>query len=467
MGPIYGIIKLTWKAAFRYRLFLVAAALLIGAVVLLPMLIKDDGTARGFTQILLTYTLSAITLLLGFATLWLSCGVLASDIEGCQLQMVAVKPIPRWQIWLGKWLGVVTLDAALLGLAGGAVYGLLMYRAGQLPENQQDVLRREVFVARGSLTEPVPDLQPVIDAELASRVGAVNTNDMDFQFVRQQLEAAIKANYQIVRPGYVRNWSIPVGLAGNVIGNEPIFLRFRFYGTDTNALAEQLCEWRVGTEAKNVKSFQKRVAANTFHEERVDLRSLGPDTTINDLLDEDGNLSVQFTNRDESAVVFPLEDGLEVLYREGSFGLNYIRGLLIILFWLSLLAALGLAAASYMSFPVACFVTLGMLLVALSSGTIAMTVAEGSIMGWNRATGQPISRTFDLVLMPVFRLILWLVTIVQGFSPVENLSSGRSITWWTLLRAFTQIVVILGGLFAAAGMILLNRRELATAPSNQ
>lgn len=467
MSPLFSVIKLTWKAAFRYRLFLAAAGLLLGAVVLLPMLIKDDGTARGFTQILLTYTLSVITVLLGFATLWLSCGVLASDIEGCQLQMVAVKPIPRWQIWLGKWLGVVTLNATLLALAGGSVYGLLKVRAGRLADDQQQILRSEVFVARGSLKEPIPDIQSVVDRALADRIDEINTNDMDFYYVRQQLEEGIKAQYQVVPPGFVRNWKIPVGLASASIGSEPIFLRFRFYGVDTNAASDQLCQWMVGSEAKNIRSNQKLLAANTFHEVPVDPEAIGPGVTVGDMLDDEGNLVVQFTNRDQSPVLFPLEDGLEVLYREGSFEVNYVRGLLIILFWLSLLAALGLAAASYMSFPVACFFSIAMLIVALSGGSIATTVAQGTVMGLDHDSGQPISRTFDFVLIPLFKLLLWLVNMVQGFSPVESLSSGRSITWGSLTRAFFQIVVVLGGLVATVGMLLLNRRELATAQSNQ
>src|SRR6267154_3213419 len=121
MQRLLAIAWLTWKAAFRFRLFIVLAVLLLAAVVGLPILIKDDGTARGFTQILLTYTLSTITGLLGISTLWLACGTLARDIEECQMQMVAVKPIARWQIWLGKWLGLIMLDAALLTVAGGSV----------------------------------------------------------------------------------------------------------------------------------------------------------------------------------------------------------------------------------------------------------------------------------------------------------------------------------------------------------
>ena len=137
MQRIVAIAWLTWKAAFRFRLFLVIAVLLLVSVVGLPLLIKDDGTARGFTQILLTYTLGVITGLLGLSTLWLACGTLARDIEECQIQVVAVKPIARWQIWLGKWLGILSLNAALLALSGASVYGLLQWRATKLPAAEQ------------------------------------------------------------------------------------------------------------------------------------------------------------------------------------------------------------------------------------------------------------------------------------------------------------------------------------------
>ena len=129
MQQLLAIVSLTWKAAFRYRLLWVVTSLLLLAVIGLPLLIKDDGTAEGFAQILITYTLSAVTALLGFCTLWLACGTLARDVEDCQMQMVAVKPIARWQIWLGKWLGILTLNAALLAVAGGSIYGLLEWRA--------------------------------------------------------------------------------------------------------------------------------------------------------------------------------------------------------------------------------------------------------------------------------------------------------------------------------------------------
>src|SRR6476469_7062275 len=106
MQRLLAISRLTIRAAFRFKLVLLLSLILVGMVVLLPLIIKDDGTARGFAKLLLTYTLSLITALLGFATLWLACGTVARDVEECQIQMVVVKPVARWQIWLGKWLGI-------------------------------------------------------------------------------------------------------------------------------------------------------------------------------------------------------------------------------------------------------------------------------------------------------------------------------------------------------------------------
>src|SRR5688572_6831863 len=117
MKRIRGIAWLSTKAALRYKLFWALAIVLLCAVVLLPVLIKDDGTARGFTQILLTYCLGSITAILGISTLWLSCGALAREIEEAQIQLVCVKPIARWQVWLGKWLGLLFLNTVLLGMS--------------------------------------------------------------------------------------------------------------------------------------------------------------------------------------------------------------------------------------------------------------------------------------------------------------------------------------------------------------
>src|SRR5205814_10477934 len=188
MQQLLAIAGLTWKAAFRFRLFWVLAVLLLGSVVLLPLLLKDDGTAQGFTQILLTYTLGSITTLLGFATLWLACGTLARDVEECQMQMVAVKPIARWEIWLGKWTGIMLMNLLLLAVSGAAVYFLMQWRARQLPPEAQENLRNEVLVARGSLKPSVNTaaIEAEVERQLQERLKDSTVAAMDRDFVRKQ-----------------------------------------------------------------------------------------------------------------------------------------------------------------------------------------------------------------------------------------------------------------------------------------
>jgi len=424
-------------------------------------LIKDDGTARGFTQILLTYTLSVITALLGLSTLWLSCGTLARDIEECQMQVVAVKPVARWQIWLGKWLGILLLNAALLALSGAGVYGLLQWRATKLPAAEQTILRNEVLVARGSLKQENPG--PEIDAEtgrlLQERLKTSPVTTADLPEVRRQIREQVKAEYQIVPPGYSRVWQIGLGLKKHYLRSQPLRLRIKFNAADKSPSGTFVGRWQAGVPQKTKLwvSEPMSLAPDTFHEFEIPAG----------LFDETGTLTIIFVNQNNTALLFPLDEGMVVLYREGGFGLNFARGLAIIGCWMALLAALGLASASFLSFPVAAFFSLSLLTLAWSSGTLANVVSEGTLMGYNPESGVRGHSVMDAAVIPVFRAALSVINLAKDFSPIDSLSSGRSISWGELGAAFAQIVLLLGGITGLIGMAIFSRRELATAQGNQ
>jgi hypothetical protein len=458
MQRLFAITWLTWKAAFRFRLFLVLAVLLLATVVCLPILIKDDGTARGFAQILLTYTLSVITALLGLSTLWLACGTLARDIEECQMQVVATKPIARWQIWLGKWLGIMSLNAALLALSGACVYGLLQWRAAKLPAAEQTVLRQQVLVARGS-AKPANNeaaLEAEADRILAARLKRSIVNKADVPDVRKQILELLRADLQLVPPGYTREWRIHLGLAKTFLRDKPLQLRVKFNAAQKSASGTFLAMWQVGVPEKTLlwnTTVPMSLAPDTFHEFQIPAN----------LYDDQGVLTIDFANPNDTSLLFPLVDGIEVLYPEGSFALNFARGLGIIFCWMALLAALGLMAASFLTFPVAAFFSLAMVVMVLSSGVLAEAVEAGTVVGGNGETGVMGRSPVDMVLIPSFKVILTVVTLVKFHSPVDALSSGRSITWTELGSAFGGIVLLLGGGFGGIGILLFNRRELATA----
>jgi len=459
---LFAIAGLTLKAAFRFRLVQILAVLLLGAVIGFPLIIKHDGTARGFTQILLTYTLGAIIALLGFATLWLACGTLARDIEECQMQVVAVKPIARWEIWLGKWAGIMLLNLLLLAISGAAVFFLMQWRARRLPPEAQAQLRAEVLVARASIKPAVVDksaIEAEVERQLQERLKDSKVAAMDRDFVRKQIRERVKAQFQVVPPGTTHRWIIRAGLFKDRLHDQPLQLRIKFFVAQSAGSGTYFGAWEVGPPNRRRYGLENpSLAADTFHEFPLPAN----------LLDENGDLVVDFLNYNDTALFFPLDDGLEVLYPESGFGLNFVRGLGIIGCWLALLAAIGLFAASFLSFPVAAFVSLGILVVGLSSGTVKQVVEEGGIAAINHETGRVDNPTLvDLVALPIFRGLLTLIDLVQGFSPIDALSTGRSVSWSELARAIAQIIFLMGGIFAAAGIVSFTRRELATAQGTQ
>ena len=457
MKRILAIAGLTWKSAFRYKLFWILAALLLSAVVGLPLLLKDDGTAKGLVQILLTYTLGAVASLLGIATLWLACGTMARDVEECQMQMVTVKPISRWQVWIGKWLGILGLNAMLLALAGASVFILLQWRSSHLPADEQKILHNEIFVARASIKEPPRDLRPQIEMALKEQIKKLHPDDSQLPELRRQITEQIRAIDTDVPPQFRRTWLIDLHTLSRKTKESPFRARVKFHTANPNSEATYATLWRIGpAESQNPAWIQEVLPPDSFQEFEVPAH----------MLDEKDRLDVELYNGNDISLMFPIEDGFELLYYENTFGVNFIRGLMIIFCWLALLAAIGLAAASYLSFPVAAFASMAILLMGLSSSTIQSVVEQGTIVGYDSASGGYGHSPVDIFLVPVFRGLFKIIQLVESFSPIDFLSTGRSITWGMLGLAVAQIVVFLGGFFCAVGILLFSRRELATAQGN-
>jgi hypothetical protein len=335
---------------------------------------------------------------------------------------------------------------------------LLQWRATRLPADQQKILRNEVLVARGS-AKPA-SLDKEIQAEtgrlLRERLQKNPGLKADIIEVRRQILEQIKAEYQIVPPAYVHEWEIDLGSMRRVTNGQPVYLRIKFNAADRSTSGTFEGRWRVGVPRKTQlwHSEVMSLAPDTFHEFQAPA-----------YFDDKGVMTVAFANANNTALLFPLEDGIEVLYPQGGFGLNFMRGVGIIFCWMALLATLGLASASFLSFPVAAFLSLGVLTLALSSGTISNAVTEGTLMGYNSETGRSGHSAVDIVAIPIFRGVLEVINLAKNFSPIDALSTGRSVSWEDLARAFGQIVLLLGGCIGLVGIIVFSRRELATAQS--
>jgi hypothetical protein len=466
MKKIWPIVTLTLKSAFKFKVVTMMTVALLTIVVILPLIIKNDGTARGFIQIILTYSLFTTMALLGLANVWLSCGILAREIEECQLQLVVVKPIARWQIWLGKWIGIMLINAILLGIAGSGIYASTIVRAKSLPPDQQNILKNEVLVSRRAIKEPPPDISALVEQayqEQLQKLGLQSQSDK--ALLRRHIEEQAKAEFQIVPGAYVRRWQINLGRNKDSLADKPIYIRTKFYsavrsfeGSAFGPMAYNTL-WQIGPpDSPKMWRTNMSLAAETFHEFQIPPN----------LFDDNGVLTIDFINPNDETLLFPLEDGMEVLCYEGGFTINFCRGLLILLFWLGLLSAIGLCASSFLSFPVAVFFSFALLFIGFSSGTMSEIVQEGGITNINQDTGTVTNPSIiDKLAVAVFGSLLKVLNLVKAFSPIDSLSAGRSISWTELAQALLNVVIIMGGFFAIVGISIFQKRELAAAQSSQ
>ncbi len=143
---IRAIARITLAEAIRAKIALLFIVLLVITLPVLCLTARGDGTIKGQVQMFVGYAIGLTSLYLTLLTIFFSSRTLAAEIASQQIHILATKPVPRWQILLGKWFGVIVLDLLLVGFAVAFTYGgtrWIVYRF------ERDL--RQELVARGGL----------------------------------------------------------------------------------------------------------------------------------------------------------------------------------------------------------------------------------------------------------------------------------------------------------------------------
>src|SRR5262249_595623 len=85
---------------------------------------------REIVRTMLTLGLYAIDLLTVIMAVLTSLGTISGEIASGTIQAVATKPVHRWQVLLGKWLGFVAMLAGYLAIMVGGVNLLTHFMGG-------------------------------------------------------------------------------------------------------------------------------------------------------------------------------------------------------------------------------------------------------------------------------------------------------------------------------------------------
>lgn len=153
MRGIWTLARHTFAQALRMKVAGVFLLLLALALGVMPFAMRGDGTLAGRVRTLLAYGMGVTAVLLSLVTIFVSTSVITSDVRQKQIFSVVTKPLSRWQYVLGRWFGIILLNAVLLTAAMGVIYAVSQYLRGGEALNPTDrrAVETEVFSARAKV----------------------------------------------------------------------------------------------------------------------------------------------------------------------------------------------------------------------------------------------------------------------------------------------------------------------------
>lgn len=456
MRRIWAIAKITLAEAMRTRVAVAFILLLAGMMTLLITTAKGDGTLSGKIQMFMSYSLDLTYFLLAILAVFLSCQTLAGEITSQRINSLISKPIARWQILLGKYLGVALLAGLLMSISAGTTYGIIKYRTTVqgLDKEEKFKLANQVLVARRNVLPPIPDVSKQVEElyERARKDGEL-PEDLPASQIRKMLSNQLILPTRTVSPRQSRSWTI-TGLTQPKSGDVVITLRFKYEPSHNTQAMPQfglygntiVGRWIIGKPTSpNAYRWEGTKTYRTPHEINIPINAIEPD----------GTLMLTFVNLDprDVSVHFPLKDGMEVLYRVGSFAPNFIRTTLAMFLPVLFLIAVALTAATFLSFPVASLVSLTIFFIGISSGFMV------------EAMGLDKSLEADATIWTIIQYVVGYAAInvvpnLNAGSLSSLMIDGREVSW-TLVGLMTLKMVIIGaGIVGVVGIAIFQRREL-------
>jgi len=453
MHSIWAVATNTIKQALRMK---IAAVFIILLIVLLPVMgvaMTGDGTLKGRLQTFVSYGLSLTSFLLCLLTIIVAIYSLTSDIDQRQIYTVLTKPIRRSQLLLGKLLGVILLDVALLVLFSAIIYGITIYtpKFYNATEAELAQVENEFYTARAALTPPEVD----VTREVLDTYGKLEkTGQLEQLFrglSRRKIIAAITSRKLFEKRTAVVGQQLlwEFDNVKPLDPNQSLFVKFKYEVSVNPPDLQVYGRWVVG-DIRQIR-YGTRLETPIYNYDRKDLISTFYEFEVPaDAVAEDGYLAVGFLNvpLNNTVVIFPPREGLEVLYEADTFTANFIRAAVLILFRLIFLAVLGILAASFLSFPVAVLLSLCVFFTASFSGFCleSFDFLSENLSGLYYYTVRPV-----VLLLPRF----------DRFNPTGFLVHARLLGWPLLARVALFLICIKAVLLLLLALLIFSYKEIA------
>ena len=433
MSRIWAVARQMMAESIRLKVGVVFIGVILITLTVLPFTVAGDGvTLQSRIQSFLSYSLGIVGTSLSLLTVFLSCGALSHEIRDKYIIMIASKPIARWQFVAGKWLGISLLNAALLVASGAMIWGFTWYLKAQptFEEDRKNV-DHEVLTVRYGAKPTKPDFKVLADERMRQlreegRLDEVNAQGLE-SIYKETLQN-VQTGWRTLGPGQSRVFKFERLLVERTSG-ETLYLHFKSrHASGVDDLMMPIL-WQCG-DPDDVNTLtdvkEGKFIINRFHSVEIPVKAVNAD----------GDLYVQIQNMDrQRSYVFEGDDSFEVLYNIGTFHWNLFRAMSIIWCRLAFLAALGLLASSFLSFPVACMVGMMVLLTSSAAGFLgdAIRLAQPG-----PGVADPFS-IFGPAIRNISLIFLWLVPDFSKFDPIGTVVAGRVVPLVWVIQSLSLI----------------------------
>lgn len=453
------IFLLTLRSLMRSRFLIVVLLLSLAVILVLPLVIRDDGTIAGRAQVLVRYTLTAVVFLLSVGTLGMAPGLVSGELETRRLQQVLIKPVRFGQVWFGKWAALTAVNAVVLGASFVLSDAALRWniRPGQLSGDQADEWARRVRVSRAVLA-PAPESFSPSRIEAKKEELIRNGTDLSAHDAERQALQRLRVESQVVRPGGEKTWTVPTEF--QLPAGKPLTLRVQFLNSSQQR-SDSEGEWVV-RDASGALVLQTRIRLKTYLPQEIAVPA--SDKPIG------GPFTITYRNVEQDAVLFHVDHGIRMLVPAGSYGMNSFRAYWLVLFRLALLAAIGVTMGSLFYTPVAVMTSFFALVLFGFSGYIGWVAETGKFnephehghahAGEEHEEEQgSLIHLLDAPVKLIYRGANHVLAPLRELEPLDRVASGERLAWGEVGKGFGLMIVLGCGLMAWMATVLFGRRE--------
>ena len=446
----------------------------IGALlVVLPLIPLGIDAREPLRYQVQTYLSKGTTLVFVFAaclTLFLSCATVSFEIRDRQVWTILTKPLSRLQYLMGKFVGLVILNGIILTVGGAAVFvqtELLRTRpAADIADAA--ALHDQVLVAREIAIPAYPPMDSVLLQDIVNRAleqdsvlrADIAEGRRSEAEVRRDIAADRVKEFDMqqrtIDAGKSRTFVFHGLAAAREAGSDPV-LRYKFHiGRDDSH--EQFPVLFVFGNTPPAMVNYVPVQRNVFPI---------PATAIA----EDGTLSVEVVNGGltNDLQFYPSawsmnfdRDGFEVLHRVGSFEANFLRAMLVDWSKLAFIAALGVAAGSVLSFPVAVLLAFTIVMSGSLSPFLGMALKNYYI----RDESDWMTRAFQHAVKAIAETVRWAFAPFSQSGATTDLVDGQVIPWTDVITTLWKVGLAWSAVALSVGFLAFKRKEIAIYSGN-